>query len=40
MQEQDIRRTSEYQQWRRDVKRRDEGACRVCEEHGNLKCQR
>ncbi len=35
MQEQDIRRTSEYQQWRRDVKRRDGGACRVCEEHGN-----
>ena len=35
MQEQDIRRTSEYQQWRRDVKRRDGGACRVCGVHGN-----
>ena len=33
---QDIRKSPEYQRWRRDVKQRDEGACRVCRVHLNL----
>ena len=32
---QDIRKSPEYQRWRQAVRQRDEGACRVCEEHGN-----
>ena len=32
---QDIRKSPKYQQWRQDVKQRDEGICRVCEEHSN-----
>ena len=32
---QDIRKSPEYQRWRREVRQRDGDACRVCEEHGN-----
>ena len=33
---QDIRKSSEYQRWRREVKHRDENTCRVCTVQRNL----
>ena len=33
---QDIRKSPEYQRWRREVRQRDGGACRVCGVHLNL----
>ena len=33
---QEIRRSTKYQQWRQDVRKRDGGACRICGVHLNL----
>ena len=33
---QDIRKSSEYQQWRREVRHRDENTCRICAVQRNL----
>ncbi len=33
---QDIRKSPEYQRWRREIKHRDENTCRICAVQRNL----